>query len=421
MTEAVGSRAEPARAPRARRRWAGRTTNRLAAGAVTSLLIHAAAVLTYLTLHGLARATPQRHVDIEPVRVSLDHLPDPAMPSPGAAALRLEAQRPVKQRRRATALPPSQPRQPGVVATAGTVEQADAEPRQASQRPGVALLVQLDRARGSPIGARLAEMLMTMPEGRDLLAGTGLGVLEAFDVLLVATPDPPDPRATVLVARHRLQPAELRAAFDRAAAATNRVLNWRDDGRYPFGQRRAAVPRPGAGPDNRLFILPEPGVVVVTTPAYMRALFSTPGADGGTPEDDPWRALPRQGRADGEQPAPAGALVSVTVVGDRSASILGLAGSRALTVVAGTAAEPFVAVTAELTSDGDAMRAEGAWPELRDKLVATPLLQAADLVAAGTRARLTRDGHKLRVDVALTEAELLRLLQVVATYFGSTP
>ncbi len=118
----------------------------------------------------------------------------------------------MKQRRRATA-PPSQPKQPAVVATAGTVEQVEVEPRQASQRPGMALLVQLDRARESPIGARLAEILMTMPDGRDLLAGTGLGVLEAFDVLLVATPDPPDPRATVLVARHRLQPAELRGAL----------------------------------------------------------------------------------------------------------------------------------------------------------------------------------------------------------------
>ena len=105
--------------------------------------------------------------------------------------MRPEAQRPVKQRRRATA-PPSQPKQPAVVATAGRVEQAEAEPRQASQRPGMALLVQLDRARESPIGARLAEILMNMPDGRDLLAGTGLGILEAFDVLLVATPDPPD-------------------------------------------------------------------------------------------------------------------------------------------------------------------------------------------------------------------------------------
>ena len=41
-------------------------------------------------------------------------------------------------------------------------------------------------------------------------------------------------------------------------------------------------------------------------------------------------------------------------------------------------------VTAELTSDADAMRAESVWPELRDKLAMTPLLQAADLSAAAT-------------------------------------
>ena len=55
------------------------------------------------------------------------------------------------------------------------------------------------------------------------------------------------------------------------------------------------------------------------------------------------------------------------------------------------------------------MRAESVWPELRDRLATTPLVQAADLAAASTRARLTREGRTIRLDVAVTEAELLRL------------
>jgi hypothetical protein len=107
------------------------------------------------------------------------------------------------------------------------------------------------------------------------------------------------------------------------------------------------------------------------------------------------------------------------VAGDRSVSISGLAGARAVTVAARAAPEPVVIVSAELTSDADAMRAESMWPELRDKLAATPLIRTADLAAAGDRARLTRDGRRLRVDVPVSEAELLRLIAAVATCFGA--
>ena len=391
---------------------------RLAAGAVMSLFIHAAAALTHAALHRPGRAPPPQAIEIEPVRVSLDHLPAPAFPSPRRADARPRSRRVVTQRRPATALPP-QTNQGAVLATAGKIERVEASPQPPSERPGVTLLVQLDRARESSIGARLAEMLISLPDGGDLLGATGLDTLDAFDALLVATPDPADARATVLAARHRLQDSELRAAFARGAAATNRVVNWRDDARYAFGQRRAAIPRPGASPDNRLFILPEPGVVVVTTPAYLRMLFAAPRTDGATPEDDPWRALPAPRHTGGEGPAAAGPIASVTVAGDRAASILGLTGARAFTVAAATVPEPVVSVTAHLASDADAMHAEGAWPELRDKLNTTSLMQAADLVPAFAGARLTRDGHDLRLDVPVTEAELLRLLQVVATSFGA--
>ncbi len=118
---------------------------------------------------------------------------------------------------------------------------------------------------------------------------------------------------------------------------------------------------------------------------------------------------------------PTGAFASVTVIGDRGARTLAVAGARGFTVTAQAVPEPSVTVTAELTSDAAAMRAESVWPELRDKLVMTPLLLAADLSAAADRARLTREGRKLRLDVSLSEAELLRLLEAVATFFGSAP
>ena len=280
--------------------------------------------------------------------------------------------------------------------------------------------MRLDRVRGLSIGARLAEILANLPEGRDLLGGTGLDLLAAFDALLIATAEPADPRTTVLVARHRLSPADLRVAFDHAAATTNRVLTWRDDARFPFGQRRASIPRPGASPDNRLFILPEPGVVVVTTPAYMRTLFSVPRSDGATPDDDPWRALPHHVDAEAEEPVPAGEFASVTVAGDRSAGIA-RAGRRAR-IHRWRPRRPRTGPDRDRRADQRRRcgACGGRLAGFRDKLVATPLLVAADSSAAGNRARLTREGRTIRIEVPVTEAELLRLLQAAATLLGST-
>ena len=113
-----------------------------------------------------------------------------------------------------------------------------------------------------------------MPDRRDLLEGTGLDLFETFDALLIATPNPLDYTVTFLAARHRLKDGELRNALDRGARATGRVLDWRTEGRRPFAERHARHAAPGATRDERLIVLPAPGLVVVTPPIYRPLLLA---------------------------------------------------------------------------------------------------------------------------------------------------
>jgi hypothetical protein len=113
-----------------------------------------------------------------------------------------------------------------------------------------------------------------LPDRRDLLEGTGLDLFQTFDALLIATPNPLDYTVTFLAARHRLKDGELRSALERGARATGRALDWRTEGRRPFAERHSRHAAPGTTRDDRLIVLPAPGLVVVTPPIYRSLLLA---------------------------------------------------------------------------------------------------------------------------------------------------
>ena len=147
---------------------------------------------------------------------------------------------------------------------------------------------------------------MLMPDRRDLLEGTGLHLYDDFDALLCPArrPTRSTTRRRFLAARHHLGDAALRAAIDRGARATGRIIAWRSEGGRPWGERRApratTPPSPGAR-DERIIVLPSPGLVVVTPPAYRRLLLARgrrpTGPDGGA------GALATRGAATGRRSA----------------------------------------------------------------------------------------------------------------------
>src|SRR5262249_20245130 len=129
------------------------------------------------------------------------------------------------------------------------------------------------------------------------------------------TPNPADDTVTFLAVRHHLEDSELRAALDRGAEAAGHPLRWREQRGRPVAVRAA----PGA--DARIIVLPQPGLAIMTPPAYATLLLDAPTPDAGTRD---WRALVE--RIDAEDSAlPEDAVFMIT-----ASNLLRLAGVGAV-------------------------------------------------------------------------------------------
>ena len=262
-------------------------------------------VVAWLFVNGL---TFSGAVDVEITGMRLDEVHDlPLGPPPGAGEEAGARPRPPPRRRMPR--PPAEEAGGELAGKAARDEGAGADevvpdegtPRATSLRQygpegsRVTVLLRLDRLRGTGYVPALDALLGRLPDRRDLLEGTGLDLFETFDALLIATPNPLDYTVTFLAARHRLKDAELRTALERGAKATSRVLSWRTEGRRPFAERHArahAGSPPVVSRDERLIVLPAPGLVVVTPPSYRSLLLAsmkprpvTPVPDAGAAGD----------------------------------------------------------------------------------------------------------------------------------------
>ena len=281
---------------------------------------------------------------------------------------------------------------------------------------------------------------MHMPDRRDLLEGTGLSLYDDFEALLVATPNPLDYTVTFLAARHHVSDSAMRSAVDRGARATGRVVAWRSESGRPWGERRArggaATPLPTR--DARLIVMPAPGLIVVTPPAYRALLLAPPrkppprsdggvdagaaGADAGAPPTPSWATLLRRIDAEnGLLPPNAVAMASAVDLFQRRGNaplvFLGveLELPRALAVVLGVDPEPFLEITATFPGEAEARRWEATWPTLKSKLRSNPYVVLGGLSSLVARLTSTREGSSVILRLTATEEETVRLLQVAAT------
>ena len=444
---------------------------------IAAHLVAVGGIFGVMLVRGLSLGGP---IDVEITGMRLDEVNDlPLGPPPGGAEP--EPARPRPKARRRTPKPPPGDGElaggaPGPEDKAGTEADPDAVPEGAPERPSnlrqygpegsrVTVLLRLDRLRDTPYAPALDTLLARLPDRRDLLDGTGLDLYQTFDALLIATPNPLDYTVTFLAARHRLKDAELRTALERGATATGRVLTWRTEGRRPFAERHARAPASGATRDERLIVLPAPGLVVVTPPVYRALLFSTakpragslpdggagppatPAPDaGGTGGTDPrWGALLRRIDAeDGIMPLDAVAMLSavdifsapslqrgLNVVPQGRAlshklgqqpvtpgTVFGMEVPRVLTASIGIKPSPSLEVVAEFDSEGQAIHWEQDWPALHQRLRSNPYLVLTGFGSLVARAELTRTDAKIHLRLTATEAETLRLLQIVARFTG---
>jgi hypothetical protein len=428
-------------------------SRRLRLGLALSFVVHALVVGAVVGWTWLRGAAPSR-VDVDITGMELKDLP---LGAPAAGAT-------TQPRPRPRAPAPASVAKEGTLATreergkarAGDddgVDEAGAGPTDLGQLgpegSRFTMLLRLDRLKDTPYAEPVDALLMHMPDRRDLLEGTGLSFYDDFEALLIATPNPLDYTVTFVAARHHVSDAGMRAAVDRGARATGRIVAWRSESGRPWGERRAragATPTPFAARDARLIVLPAPGLVVVTPPAY-RALLLAParkpalaradggvpgpadggaseGADGGEREAAPspsWAALLRRIDAEtGLLPENAVAMASAVDLFQRRGNaplvFLGveLELPRSLAVVLGVEPEPFIEITATFGSEAEARRWEATWPVLKGKLRTNPYVVLGGLSPLVARLTSTRDGSAVRLRLTATEEETVRLLQVAA-------
>jgi hypothetical protein len=464
---------------------------------VLSIAVHLAVVggvVGALIWSGLTFSVP---IDVDVVGMRMDEVHDlPLGPPPGASDPRPSAAPRVRKRvakapaadGELAAEKPAKKDEAG--AETETPPESDAASRVSRleqygpEGSRVTALLRLDRLRGTPYVPALDAILGRLPDRRDLLDGTGLDLFQTFDALLIATPNPLDYTVTFLAARHHLKDGELRAALDRGARATGRALDWRTEGRRPFAERHGRHAAPGATRDERLIVMPAPGLVVVTPPVYRPLLLAMArprraaaaagghdaGGDAGTgtavvgeaaagsaaagggavahEADGQWGALLRRIDAeDGIMPEGAVAMISATDLfgvrnlargidpGSRAGqpapgakparqptgTIAGMEVPRVITVSIGVDPSPFLDVIAEFDDEDQARHWERDWPALHHRLATHPYVVLTGFSALVARAELSRTDTTVHLRETATDAETLRLLQIVARFIGVEP
>ena len=289
------------------------------------------------------------------------------------------------------------------------------------------VLLRLDRLRAGPQAAAtiaaVDELLRLLPDRQRLVEGTGLDLFRDFEALLVATPNPLDADVTFLAARHHLSDPQIIAAFERGARLLGRPITWRSGSDRPVGVRRGPLV-PGRGPaglerDDRLLLLPQPGLAVMAPPAYAPLLLAG-GRDAGAGS---WTELVSRIDAEGEA-MPEDAVLMMTAAGlfqARAPAGPGepdLAPPALATAVVGTTPAPFLELTAEFAEVEGAVAWERQWPGLKERLTASPLVLISGLLPVIAHAELRRDEAVVSLRTTASHAELLRVLGMITGLLG---
>jgi hypothetical protein len=128
----------------------------------------------------------------------------------------------------------------------------------ADSNANVRLLIFTDRMRNHPLGNRIGELLAAADQWKDFFGPGGLDPVRDVDRILIAGPQLRDSSQVLAVLRTSATPERVRSTVD--------VLVKRD----PEGKwLDAAVPAAKARADRaeRIFVLPKPGLVIVTPPS----------------------------------------------------------------------------------------------------------------------------------------------------------
>lgn len=156
----------------------------------------------------------------------------------------------------------------------------------------ITVLIRFDRLRGTEWSERTAAVLAPMPDSRALLGNRKVAIADLFSTLVVSSPSPRDVTATTVIGRSDMSNRKIRTFLDHPRAR----VTWTAARGGALGKRRPS--RLVAPHDERLFLLPYPGWVVLTRPRNLGALVQPGTGDldqlTAAPADlPPWLASVR--------------------------------------------------------------------------------------------------------------------------------
>jgi hypothetical protein len=228
--------------------------------------------------------------------------PPPAQPNDAVALAPSDADAPPPDFSEPTAAPGADgtaPWPPDQTTYAGAASGAITE----SAPPGAATWVvrlRLDRLRGTPWARAFERLVMPLPDYRAIVTSApgpdATPVVDGYDALLIATPDPRDVTATFLAARHTRTEDDLHAALGSGEAPPR--VRWSRTAGGELGERSAGARTTHR--DRRVFFVPGAGLVLLARPEQLGALVD-PKSPGSTPGD----ASPSPQPADPGAPSPA--------------------------------------------------------------------------------------------------------------------
>jgi hypothetical protein len=122
----------------------------------------------------------------------------------------------------------------------------------------------------------------------------------------------------------------------------------------------------------------------------------------------------------GRAPA-AAAAGAATAARQPTGTIAGMEVPRVITISIGVDPSPFLDVVAEFDDEDQARHWERDWPALHQRLTTNAYVMLTGFSALVGRAELSRVDKTVHLRETATEAETLRLLQIVARFMGAGP
>jgi hypothetical protein len=149
----------------------------------------------------------------------------------------------------------------------------------------LAVLLRYDRLKGTPWAALADAIIAPMPDYRSIVGNRKVALADLFQSLLISTRNPTNVRATHLIARTHMSPAEVRRFLDHPL----QPVTWSAVRGGALGERQDSPLK--VERDRRVYLIPQPGLVVLTRPKFLGALVEQPPA-GSAPADLDARAAP---------------------------------------------------------------------------------------------------------------------------------